>query len=264
MVAYHLSDLATPRGGVPRILHGLAARAPLTFARRAAEMAFEIGKAALLDRLAPLESRILEAGPGLQAPEGSSLALYLHWSPDGRVSGMVLRQLRLWRESGFNVVFITNAPRRPPAEDWQAVAAQTVLRIHRANVGRDFGGWRDGAALAIERFDVPQELLLVNDSVLGPFRPLAPLVRAWRDGGEGCFGLTESLGGGPHLQSYALLARGHAAVETMQAHLAGFRDSRSKWRVVQRGDLGLSRRMRASGVRCAALFGYARLLSEVD
>jgi len=34
--------------------------------------------------------------------------------------------------------------------------------------------------------------------------------------------------------------------------------------VVQQGELGLSRRMRAAGVRCAALFGYARLLAEVD
>ncbi|MBX9752364.1 MAG: hypothetical protein K5Q68_22435, partial [Roseococcus sp.] len=77
-------------------------------------------------------------------------------------------------------------------------------------------------------------------------------------------GLTESLGGGAHLQSYALLARGAAAVAMLRTHLDGFVDSRSKWRVVQRGELGLSRRMQAAGVRCAALFGYARLLAEVD
>ena len=94
---------------------------------------------------------------------------------------------------------------------------------YSANVGRDFGAWRDAAAVALQRFGTPQELLLTNDSVLGPFLPLAPLVDAWRAGGEGFFGLTESLGGGPHLQSYALLGRGEKAVGEMLGHLAALK-----------------------------------------
>lgn len=264
MPPYTLTDLSAAEGGAPRILHGLAARAPLTFLRRGAEVAFEMAQAAVLDRLAPLKAGLREVSEGAAPRLGRSLALYLHWSPDGRVSSMVLRQLRLWRENGFDLVFVTNAPRRPPEADWAAVGAECILRIHRENVGRDFGGWRDAAAVAVARFGAPEELLLANDSVLGPFLPLAPLVAAWRDGGEGFFGLTESLGGGPHLQSYALLARGDAAVTQVLAHLAAFRDSRSKWRVVQQGEIGLSRRMGAAGVRCAALFGYDRLTALVD
>lgn len=264
MPPYQLSELAAPEGGAPRILHGLAARAPLTFLRRAAEVALEVTQAALLDRLAPLKGGLLEVAAGGAARQGRSLALYLHWSPDGRVSPMVLRQLRLWRAAGFDVVFITNAPQRPPEADWEALAAETCMRIHRENVGRDFGGWRDGAALAVAKFGPPDELLLANDSVLGPFLPLAPLMVAWRAGGEGIFGMTESLGGGPHLQSYALLARGGTPVALLLEHLAAFCDSRSKWRVVQQGELGLARRMRAAGVRGAALFGYQRLTALVD
>ncbi len=261
---YSLTDLGAAPGGAPRILHGLAARAPLTFLRRAAEVAFEIALAAILDRIAPLKAGLREVSPGQAPRQGRSLALYLHWSPDGRVSPMVLRQLALWRECGFDLVFVTNALARPPEADWAAVGAQCLLRIHRENVGRDFGGWRDAAAVALAEFGTPEELLLANDSVLGPFRPLAPLVEAWRAGGEGLFGLTESQGGGPHLQSYALLARGAPAVGLLTAHLAAFRDSRSKWRVVQQGEIGLSRRARAAGLRCAALFGYARLTALVD
>lgn len=264
MTEYRLTNLATTHGGVPRILHGLAARAPWTFLRRAGELVWEMGTAAVLDRVSPLTSSIQEVLPGLVAPQGNSLALYLHWSPDGRISAMVQRQVRLWRENGFDVVFITNAEDRPPAEDWAEMSSQCFLCIHRANVGRDFGGWRDGAALAIAQFGRPAELLLANDSVLGPFKPLGPLIQAWRAGGEGCFGLTESLGGGPHLQSYALLACGQGPVQCLLDHLAGFRDSRSKWRVVQQGEIGLSRRMQQAGHRCAALFGYGRLIAQVD
>lgn len=260
MSGYALSELA-PAAALPRALHGLAARSPLTFARRALEVAWEAGSAAILDRLAPPPAGLTRLAPGAAAPS-RSLALYLHWSPDGRVSAMVRRQVALWAAEGFGVVFVSNAA--PPEADWAALAPLTVLRLARRNTGRDFGAWRDAAAEAVARFGEPEELLLANDSVLGPFRPLAPLVAAWRAGGEGVFGATESWGGGPHLQSYALLARGPRAVAALRAHLAAFRDSRSKWRVVQQGELGLARRLRAAGVRQAALFGYARLVAEVD
>ena len=259
--AYSLSEVDTGNCSLPRALHGLAARSPLRFARRASQVAWELGTTALLDRILP-QRATLEVSPGRAHPAGSSLALYLHWSPDGRISAMVRRQVALWRQNGFDVVFISNAA--PPAADWDRIAEDTTLRIRRSNAGFDFGGWRDGAAVAIERFGLPEELLLANDSVLGPFLPLEPVVRAWRAGGEGLFGLTDSLGGGPHLQSYALLARGDATVGEVLAHLAAFRDTRSKWRVVQQGEIGLTRRMQAKGLRCAALFGYPRLTGMVD
>ncbi|MCU0943925.1 MAG: rhamnan synthesis F family protein [Rubritepida sp.] len=261
MTAYALSELAAP-GGLPRALHGLAARSPLTFARRAAEVAWEAGAAAILDRVAPLPAGVTRVEDGRGPRHAGSLALYLHWSPDGRISGMVRRQVALWAAEGFTVAFVSNAA--PPPEDWAAIGAQAALCLARRNTGRDFGAWRDAAVEAVARFGEPRELLLANDSVLGPFRPLGPLVAAWRAGGEGLFGATESLGGGPHLQSYALLARGPQAVGTLRAHLAAYRDSRSKWRVVQQGELGLAARMRAAGVRQAALFGYARLAAAVD
>jgi lipopolysaccharide biosynthesis protein len=221
-----------------------------------AEVLWETGSAALLDRFAPQHPEILEASDG-HAHQTRSLALYLHWSPDGRISGMVRRQVRLWREAGFACVFITNST--PPEADWEAIAADSVLRIRRANVGRDFGAWRDAAAIALQRFGTPQELLLTNDSVLGPFLPLSPLVDAWRAGGDGFFGHTESLGGGAHLQSYALLGRGEGAVAEMRGHLASLKDSRSKWQLVQRGEIGLTQRMLRAGVPCWALFGQERL-----
>ncbi len=51
---------------------------------------------------------------------------------------------------------------------------------------------------------------------------LAELARelALRAGGDGMFGLTENRGGGSHLQSYALLASGDAAVKDV-ARLTG-------------------------------------------
>lgn len=259
---YRLTDLATSGPGLPRAFQGLGTRSVGAFLQRVATVGVEVLTAAAADLLRPQAGRILEIAPGRATSRGGSVALYAHWSPGGRISRMVMRQIAIWRENGFDVVFVSNAS--PPAEDWEAVAEQTVLRIRRGNTGGDFGAWRDAAREALRTLPQPRELLLSNDSVLGPFRPMEPIVAAWRDGGEGLFGLTESLAGGAHLQSYALLARGEDAVGTVLTHLEGFRDSRSKWRIVQSGEIGLTRRFVASGIRCAALFGYERVLTQVD
>jgi hypothetical protein len=256
VLSYQLSALSAAISSRERWALNFATRSPLRFARRVAEILWETGSATLLDHFEPEHSEIFETSDG-HAPTTHSLALYLHWSPDGRISPMVRRQVRLWREAGFSCVFITNAT--PPAADWDAVAEDSVLRIRRANVGRDFGAWRDAAAIALQRFGTPRELLLTNDSLLGPFLPLSPLVDAWRAGGDGFFGLTESLGGGAHLQSYALLSRGAGAVAEMLGHLGDLTDTRSKWRVVRRGEIGLTQRMLRAGVPCCALFGQERL-----
>jgi hypothetical protein len=261
-----LTDLAADGAGSARVLHGLATRSPARFLRRVAEVGWELATTGLLDAWRPLTGGLTRQAPGRASWRGQSLCLYLHWSPTGAVSAMVLDQVEGWRALGFDVVFVSNT--RMPEADWNRVGEATALRLTRDNVGRDFGAWRDALALALPlalaRFGTPRELLLANDSVLGPIRPLPPLVAAWRAGGEGLFGMTESPGGGPHLQSYALLARGEAAVGVVSQHLAAQRDRRGKWRVVREGELGLTARARAAGVRCAALFGYARVLAAVD
>ena len=254
---YVLSDLTPAPPGLDRLRHGLASKSPLRFARRIVEVGAEVALAALMDRLRPLRDGLRRVERGV-APSGAGrLALYVHWSPSGAVSGMVLRQLDLWREAGFDLVFVSNAA--PPEHDWGRVGERAVLRIARDNVGRDFGAWRDALAVALDRIGRPEELLLANDSVLGPVRPLPPVLDALRAGGDGLFGLTESQGGGAHLQSYLLLARGAGAVAGLAAHLAACRPTRSKWRLVQQGEIGLSRGMLAGGHRVAALFGYDRI-----
>ena len=254
---YILSDLQLVPPGLGRLRHGLAGKSRLRFFHRVVQVGTEVATAILLDRLRPLQGGIRMVAAGHAPTQGESLAFYMHWSPTGGVSDMVLRQLAAWRACGFDVVFVTNAA--PPPQDWDKAGQDTVLRVARDNVGRDFGAWRDALAIVLRDRPSPRELLLANDSVLGPIRPMAPVIAALRAGGDGLFGLTENRGGSPHLQSYALLARGGAAVKDVAAHLATCHPSRSKWRLVQKGEIGLTRHMLARGHRVAALFGYDRL-----
>jgi hypothetical protein len=257
-----LSDLRLDPPGAARLRHGLGTRSPLGFARRVVAVGTELATATLLDRLRPLTGGVRRVEAGI-APSGTGrIALYLHWSPSGAVSAMVLGQLAAWRAAGFDVVFVTNTT--PPGADWEAVGMQATLRIARDNVGRDFGGWRDALGLALDRLGAPEELLLANDSVLGPVRPIAPVLKVMRDGGPGLFGMTESRGGGAHLQSYLLLASGAEAVAEVGRHLAACRPARSKWLLVRQGEIGLTRRMLGAGHRVAAVFGWARVAAALD
>ena len=264
---YRLTDLTEQDPGLRRAVHGYSTAGTWQrLLQRVGEVGFEVARSLPRDlsrRLRPGPSPILRQEPGEDPrPAARSVALYVHYAASGRISGMVLRQLQVLAAEGFAVVFITMAPAVPEA-DWQAVRAHAALLVQRRNFGLDFGAWRDVAPEAARRWPAATEVLLANDSVLGPIRPLGPVLAALRAGGPGLFGLTESIQGGPHLQSYFLLARGAAAVGDLHRFLGEMRISHSKWLVVQRGELRFARWMRGRGHRVAALFGYHRLVAAV-
>lgn len=259
-----LTDLRAQPPGLRRLAHGYATSG--TWRRllyRGGSVAREVLLALPRDAAATMRPRSgnllrVEAG-GDMAEEVGSLLLYVHYAPNGRISDMVRRQIGLLRGCGFSVVFITMSAPVPEA-DWQAVRQMATLMVQRRNVGRDFGAWRDVVPEVRRRFPALRELMLANDSVLGPVHPLKPLVAALRGGGNGLFGLTESRQGGPHLQSYLLLARGPDAVGDLLTFLDGLFITRSKWLLVQLSEIRLARWMLARGHRVAALFGYGRVI----
>ena len=259
---FGLSDLRPATVGLGRYMHGRLARSPLSFTRRALKVGTEIARAAILDQLQPARNKCIRLEVGARPICGTSLAIYAHWSPTGQVSPMVLRQIDAWWAENFNVIFVSNSYIRPPELDLLKHLCSIILQ--RENIGYDFGAWADGISTA-KKFNVTlNEILLINDSVVGPLRPLSPLVAAMRSGGAGLFGLTESRAGGTHLQSYVLMARGHRAVADLTSHLTSLAPTRSKWLLVQRGEIGLTRKMLSLGHRVAAVFGHDRVGSALS
>lgn len=205
----------------------------------------------------------LETAPRLQAvhvgvqglARAASVAAFVHYAPNPGVSGMVLRRIEALRAQGFAVVFITAAPGLPPLM-LDRLRALCALVVQRRNHGLDFGAWHDVAALLRRAAPTMQELLLVNDSVCGPFRAEAPILATMRAAGHGLFGLTENLAPRPHLQSYWLLGRGRPVVADLLRFLDRFPVTASKRRTIRRGEVFLSTWMRRRGHAVAALCGY--------
>jgi hypothetical protein len=265
-----LSDLVLEAPGARRLVHSLAYQAPHRFSRRLVEVGVEVARAKVADgilgaRLQRSQIRVHQPGGAPALSGGRRIALYVHYARSGRFSHMVCEQLALYRALGFDVVLATNAE-TIDEPSWRLAAAQCWQVVRRANVGLDFGCWRDAAALILSQIPSetpPDELLLVNDSVLGPIHPLGPLISRARALGEGVVGMTESRQGGVHLQSYFVLALGAAATTDTLAFLRQIKLSTAKWLIVQRGEFGLTRYLLHRGHRVAALFGYEAALDSI-
>ena len=213
-------------------------------------------------RLQPADS-LLRLELGIQPfPDARRVALYAHYSGSGQVSQMVLIQLEQLAELGFAVVFISAAA-QIPEEHWQAARQSCAIVVQRRNFGLDFGAWKDLLPEVRRRWSVPDELMLANDSVLGPIHPLGPVIETMRAGQDGLFGLTENLEGGAHLQSYMLLGQGRAAVVDLMRFVQKLRVGHSKWLLIEMGEIRLARWMRRRGHRVGAVFGYERLVRAV-
>lgn len=162
------------------------------------------------------------------------------------------RSTQLWVEAlrahsqHLLLVFDNPAPAQLPPS-WQGPDLTLVFERHG---GYDFGSYRRGLEQAKARglLEQASHVLLCNDSVLGPLGDLGPLLQRMQAAPDQAWGLTASHQLTPHLQSYFVLL-GRALLE--RAPLRHFFESieplPSRYAVIQRYELGLSRAVLAAG-----------------
>jgi hypothetical protein len=187
------------------------------------------------------------------------VAVFCHFDAQGQVSQNVLHYIRELHGAGLSVIFVTAAPTLN-AEAIAALAPFTARILRRRNQGYDFGCYRDGL-WSIDGWQDLDLLLLVNDSVIGPFGSLrAVLARC--DESADVWGLTESLERGRHLQSY-FLAFGKKALQSQafDQFWRGYRLANAKAWAVLAGELGLSRALSDAGLTLKALASFSDLRS---
>lgn len=213
-------------------------------------------------RVPPVDRVLYSFTGGVATPNTSRIALFAHYNPHGRVSAMVLRQLELLRDEGFDTLLVSMSPINDPAS---RAALQPLVRSVsvRLSFGRDFGSWHDMALMNEELFSGAEEVLLINDSILGPFYPLAPIFEGMREKGDGLFGLTDSYDRHPHLQSFFLLFRGRAAIDALWEFFGEIKLSFNKDRMIRRGELSLAKFISARKVPQYASFSIDELERRV-
>jgi lipopolysaccharide biosynthesis protein len=136
----------------------------------------------------------------------------------------------------------------------------TVLR--KPNVGYDFGSWAVAQAWEPSIRDA-RHVILVNDSLVGPFGDLVDVMSRYEASRADVFGLTNTTQFGPHLQSYFLGFNGGVLADPPLAEFwLGVRDERDKTRVIHRNEIGLGRLLRREGYSQDAAFPYWKVVQD--
>jgi hypothetical protein len=169
---------------------------------------------------------------------------------------MVQSQIAAYAAEKFEVIFVSMCA----SLDGDVGRLRKLCRgiVVRRSFGGDFGAWRDILASGLVKRESIRELLLINDSVLGPIRPIEPLFE-WMRTADGLWGLINSDENGAHLQTFFLLARGRGAVEAVFDFLDSLVMSTDKEVVVKNGELSFSADIARRGIPVWALYGLRQV-----
>jgi len=208
--------------------------------------------------------QIVSAWPERPAPLGPKVVLFMHFDRGGRVRPQIITYLKEFAANGRSVVFVTNSGRLtdPAMAELREICAGVIVR---RNVGYDFGAWRDG----IEYLGLPragtEELILANDSLFGPLRPIGDLLARLDYTETDIWGLTDSWQFRYHLQSF-FLAFGPAALQSpaFAKFWASVRPVPAKSYIVRAFEIGVTQAMVKAGLRCEALWPYEKVIRLVD
>ena len=183
------------------------------------------------------------------------LTVFAHFDVDGLVAPHVRRYLDALAEVSSRLVIVSSSPLTTAAS---AELSAYGRLIQRENSGYDFYSWRTGLV------DTPGwqdagSILLANDSMVGPVRPLRDVLGRLDSRGFDHAGITTSDEIQPHVQSYfARFGPRAVASPLFQAFWLGMPVVNDRYWVIRRFELGLSRLMRYEGLSMGAYFQPSR------
>ena len=182
-------------------------------------------------------------------------AIYVHFDPDGQVDDYVVHQVSALADAGFRVTFVSNSPALP--DDSRArISAFCKDIIWRFNTGYDFGAYKDGIA-SIGNLDQLSGLLLMNDSVYGPFRQLREVLSRLDGSTADFWGIADSFEYQHHIQTFFMFffptVLQTPAFRRFWARLPYV--NHKPW-VIRNGEVGLSQRLYRAGLRSGVLAPY--------
>lgn len=178
----------------------------------------------------------------------STLAVLVHYDPHGEVAHHVRFALRQLRPAVSRLVFVTSAQLTGAARGALTLADEV---IERPNRGYDFGSWRAGLLSQPQWRDYDQ-VVLANDSVVGPLVPVAQILAARR---AEAYGITISPQYLDHLQSYFMVFGARVIADPFfRAFWESMPPLEDRELVIDEYELGLARLLSDLGYQLGAYF----------
>lgn len=180
-------------------------------------------------------------------------AVVVHWSESAWLTRSFVELVGQLSRHGYRVV-VVSASSDPHELEWRGRRPSDVTVIRKPNIGYDFGSWTVGLA-ELPSLAAAERVLLVNDSMVGPFVDLGDVLERFEDSRADVFGLTDTRQYFLHLQSYFLgFGNGVLADPPLRHFFADVRHEKDKWDIIWRYELGLSRLFRREAYGVAAAF----------
>jgi O-antigen biosynthesis protein len=133
----------------------------------------------------------------------SYVCAFAHYNKHGNFD-QIIPYLTELRKEGFSIAICTTSP-IIDHHHIEKIKDFCFMVIKRENIGLDFGSWNCILREFSSRSIKVSKLLMVNDSVIGPFDNLGPTLDLAKKNTNSIVGLTSSKEVLPHLQSYFLL-----------------------------------------------------------
>ena len=164
------------------------------------------------------------------------------------------RLVRALKNCGFSVVVIDTS------KQMTDIPSKVDLHIHRRNIGWDFASWFTALDLLSWDFADCSQVILTNDSCLGPIGDLQMTFDSGAALDVDAFSITDSWQGGYHLQSY-FLSFGSKVNKSgfLSRFFASYEFPIQKDKIIANGEISLSQKLMREGFAIGALFPYSDL-----
>ena len=207
--------------------------------------------------------RVIDVAPDVRQEQGpawparpQAVAVVAHWSHDRHVSRSVEVLLQELMAAGYTCALVSTSAAPTRLTFREASLSRSVSVFRRPNIGYDFGSWASFLHTH-PQIRTADRVLLANDSLLGPFGSLAPILQGFEDCPADIWGLTSTTQDWPHLQSH-FVGYKDAALDTpaMRAFWRDVRIERSKRALILRYEIGLTRFAQKGRLLLAAHFPW--------
>ena len=199
-----------------------------------------------------------------RAPRGQSgsdrVAVIAQFSAQHHISRSLDTMIAELLRAGYRVIVSSSCQSRAELVFEESVRDKvTVLR--RPNVGYDFGSW--ASALAWDQdISAARHVVLLNDSMVGPFSSLDTVLKGFHESRADVYGLTDTTQFEYHLQSYFLgFTNGALGEKPLRRFWKGIRQEASKEETIHRNEIGFSRLLRREGYVAEAAFPNRQVVS---
>jgi hypothetical protein len=191
----------------------------------------------------------------------SHVAVLAHWSDSPRVTRSFCTLVRELQGHGYRVVISSAADGAGTLEWSEGVDESTLVVVRKPNTGYDFGSW-SLAIKVIPDIAAADRVIVANDSMIGPFHSLEPLLQEFDNTTVDVWGLTDTYQFGYHLQSYFFgFAGGILQDPPLRAFWVGICQEPTKADVIRRNEVGLGRLLWEEGYVQAAAYPFEELVT---